>query len=73
MLIKMTSKLTGQLNVMDIPLTETEFEAAMATWKRGSLVQEAFPTLTKDEREFLMTGSTPEEWNEVFGEEDPDE
>jgi hypothetical protein len=33
------------------------------------LIQNVFPDLNTDQREFLMTGSTPEEWNAVFGEE----
>jgi len=24
------------------------------------------PTLSADDREFLMTGATPEEWGEIF-------
>jgi len=30
------------------------------------LVQEIFPQLTTEEREFIMTGITPEEWDELF-------
>ena len=42
-----------------------------SNWKSGgTLIQEALPHLTADEREFLMTGITPEEWNEAFGEEE---
>lgn len=33
---------------------------------KGAKVQEAFPFLTADEREFLMTGLLPSEWNEIF-------
>jgi len=31
-------------------------------WKGGELIQNAMPNLSADEREFLMTGITPEEW-----------
>jgi hypothetical protein len=34
------------------------------------LIQDAFPTLTADEREFILTGITSEEWDEIFPEED---
>jgi hypothetical protein len=37
-----------------------------AAWENGMLIQNAFPYLTPDEREFLMTGITAEEWNKVF-------
>jgi hypothetical protein len=30
------------------------------------LIQDFFPELTSDEREFLMTGVTPDEWNQMF-------
>lgn len=36
-------------------------------------VQEAFPYLNAAEREFLISGSTEEEWNEMFGEEEINE
>jgi len=37
---------------------------------RGALIQNAFPFLSLDEREFLLTGMTPDEWDEICGEED---
>lgn len=36
-------------------------------------IQEVFPYLTTDEREFLLTGMTPEEWNRLFGEDPKDD
>lgn len=33
-------------------------------------IQNAFPFLTPDEREFLITGITPTEWDEEMGEEE---
>lgn len=38
----------------------------------GKLIQDAFGFLTADQREFLMTGMYPEEW-EVITCPDPDE
>lgn len=35
---------------------------------RGLHIQEAFSFLNPDEREFLLTGMTSEEWAELFGE-----
>lgn len=37
---------------------------------RGELIQDAFPFLTYDEREFILTGITAGEWDELFGEEE---
>jgi hypothetical protein len=38
----------------------------MASWGQGELVQNAMPHLSADEREFIMTGITPTEWDEMF-------
>lgn len=36
-------------------------------WLKGSiLIQDAFPELNNSQREILMTGIGPEEWNENF-------
>ena len=35
----------------------------------GLKIQDAFPFLNKDQREFLMTGTTPEEWDQLFSKE----
>jgi hypothetical protein len=66
MLIEMKSMLTGKINKMEIPVTEYQ----LANWKAsGMLIQEAFPDLTSEQREFLLTGSTSEEWNSIFFED----
>ena len=38
------------------------------------LIQHAYPMLSDDQREFILTGITPEEWAAAFpeDEEDPD-
>jgi hypothetical protein len=58
MIITKTSPLTGMLNTMDIDVTELQ----IAQWERGMLIQEAMPLLTRDEREFIMTGFTAADW-----------
>jgi len=50
---------------MDLDVTPTQIQC----WQEGELVQNVFPHLNPDEREFLMTGITPEEWATTFGEE----
>ncbi len=57
------SPLSGKVNTLDIPATLEQF----AAYEAGALIQNAFPNLTPDEREFIKTGITPEEWNEAFG------
>ena len=67
MIVRRKSDWTGKVNEMDIPLSEEHLNR----WQSGQcgLVQNEFPDLTADQREFLMTGCTPEEWDELFGEE----
>ena len=64
MTITKTSPLTGNVNTMDMDVSEEQ----IAAWQGGVLIQQAMPNLTPDEREFLMTGYTPEDWKEIFGE-----
>jgi len=61
-LITKTSMFTGKEHTLEIPVTEDQLNA----WKNGKLIQDAMPNLTPDQREFLMTGSTPQEWDSIF-------
>ena len=63
MLIERESPLSGNKNVLDVPVTL----AQIAAWKGGELIQRAMPNLSADEREFLMTGITADEWENHFG------
>ncbi len=38
---------------------------------KGFFIQDVFTKLSRDEREFLMTGMTTEEWNKTFAISDP--
>ena len=42
----------------------------IALWMEGALIQDVMPNLTPDEREFIMTGITPAEWDEAFAQSD---
>lgn len=63
MLIKRTSSFSGIEREMDLPIEPWQWEA----YENGVLIQKAMPHLTPDQREFIMTGITAEEWDEVFG------
>lgn len=65
MLITRQSLISGNTNTMSLPITEEQYNA----WEQGTLVQDAMPHLSPDEREFIMTGITPEEWADNFGDE----
>lgn len=64
MIIMKTSLLTGRSNSRDIDITQEQYDS----WRtgRGPLIQDAFPHLSVDDREFLISGSTPEEWAAAF-------
>jgi len=63
------SPLSGKEHTIELPLSESEFSDAHYNWQgRRMLIQDAFPTLSAEQREFIMTGITPEEWNDAFAE-----
>lgn len=59
------SIVSGKVHSMDLDITPKQYSA----WVHGMSIQEAMPNLNADEREFIMTGITPEEWADTFGEE----
>tara|TARA_B100000745_G_scaffold288529_1_gene226025 strand:+ start:758 stop:961 length:204 start_codon:yes stop_codon:yes gene_type:complete len=62
MKIERTSAHSGITRTLDLDVTLEEY----ASWKGGELIQNAMPRLNADEREFIMTGITAEEWEEMF-------
>jgi hypothetical protein len=64
MKITRISRLTGNIAIMDLPVTREQ----LAAWVNGELIQNAMPHLTADQREFILTGITPAEWQAAFGE-----
>ena len=61
MLITKQSVMTGEKNTMLLPVTNEQINR----WQNGELIQNVFPHLTPSEREFLISGVTPEEWDVV--------
>lgn len=68
MLISKTSPLTGCVHSMEIAVDAIELLAYLDGFDPRP-IQAAFPTLTPEEREFIMTGVTTEEWNAFLGDE----
>jgi len=64
------SPFTQKINRMEIPLSHLEFEKRTILWQSGMLIQDAFPMLSAGEREFIKTGITPKEWDEMFKDEE---
>ena len=65
MLITRTSILSGKTRTKEINVNQSQIDK----WVAGMLIQDAMPNVSVDEREFIMTGSTPEEWDLYFNEE----
>tara|TARA_Y100000296_G_C5069800_1_gene204279 strand:- start:387 stop:548 length:162 start_codon:yes stop_codon:yes gene_type:complete len=51
---------------MDLPITEAQLQA----WRSGTVIQKAMPQLTPEQREFLITGTTTDEWLQFMDEGD---
>ena len=61
MKITRTNPFNGEINTIDIDVTDEQVQAYMD----GALIQNAFPQLTAGEREFIMTGITEESWENM--------
>jgi len=58
-IITRQSILSKKISTMDIDVSHEQ----IALWEGGMLIQNAMPNLCEDEREFIMTGITPDEWD----------
>ena len=61
MLITKTSMLSGETRSLDLNVTQDQIDL----WEGGMVIQNAMPNLSIDEREFIMTGVTAEEWDSM--------
>jgi len=59
--ITRTSPITNETICMEIEITQDQYDA----WKSGVLIQDAMPDLSADDREYIMTGMTPEDWDKL--------
>lgn len=69
MLITKTSMLTGKDHTMELDVTLDQ----IAKWQAGLVAQLAFPNLTAAQREFLISGSTEDEWNQYMKDDEEEE
>jgi len=69
MIVTRKNIFTGVKRSLDLDVTQE----GLNRWKNGELIQNVFPHLSVDEREFLMTGIIGEEWNELLEDEVRDE
>lgn len=61
--VERRSVVSGKVHTMDLDITEEQW----LRYINGELVQDAFPNLSPDEREFIISGTTKEEWEALFG------
>ena len=63
MLVTRRSPFSHKENTIDLDITTEQ----LARYENGEeLIQNVFPNLSPEHREFIMTGITPEEWNATF-------
>lgn len=67
MIVIRTSMISNTEKSMDIPVTEEKLQQ----WddflrEERPLIQNFFPELNAEQREFILTGITPEEWDIIF-------
>lgn len=63
MIVTRKSPFDQKVREWDLPITQDQ----MVRYVNGDLVQNAFPHLDSNQREFIMTGITPNQWEETFG------
>ena len=63
MKITRVSPFSNKKTTLELDVTARQ----IASWEKGELIQDAMPNLTVAEREFIKTGVTPDEWDDIFG------
>ncbi len=64
MLITNKSKVSGKVRTMELDVTSDQ----LTRYSSGRFtIQDCFPNLSADEREFIKSGITADEWEETFG------
>ena len=61
--ITRTSMITGATHTLEVNCTPEQ----VARWEAGVKIQDAMPDVPAPLREFVKSGVTPEEWNDMFG------
>ena len=66
MIIKRKSVFSGIERSVDIPVDPKDY----ASWEQGyASIDDAMPYLNSEDREFLLSGMTPQEWKNAFSKE----
>jgi hypothetical protein len=65
-----TYTFTGPCGVTKKSYSVTVPAAGLYKYNNGAYIQAAFPKLSADDREFLISGTSPEGWDQLFGKEE---
>lgn len=67
MLLETRCPICGGINYITIKAEDYQ------KYKKGALVQDAFPYLSAEERELILSGTCSRCWDKCFGEDSPEE
>lgn len=67
-----TYTFTGPCVITGKPYSVTVKGADLYKYHQGALIQDAFPDVSVDDREFMISGVSPEGWKFTFGEDEDD-
>ncbi len=70
MLVSRTSRISGEVHTLELDITSEQLDRIENRFGSKELIQDIVPHRSIDEREFLMTGITSEEWNKMFAEDE---
>ena len=63
MLVEKTHLITGKVNTMDLPVTQAQMDLYNSVGRPN--VQDIFPDLDVDQREFLISGMLPGDYDNM--------
>ena len=67
MKITRKSPFTGKVRTKELPITKFDYKLRQ---RGGLLILHAFPHLSADDREFILTGISSSEWDTAFNPSD---
>lgn len=71
--VERVSVLTGEQHTRSIPIDEDRLRTIEhQILYHDKLIQDIAPDLNEDDREFILSGITPEEWETMLAEEEED-
>lgn len=62
----MKDPVTGKENTMDLPVTQEQIDEFSKPGVERRNIQDIFPNLNAEQREFLKTGMTQKSWDSIM-------